>query len=274
MAIATGDFDYIRKLVLDRSAIVLEPGKEYLVESRMLPLLHSEGLETIEKLVLKLRSGGIRNGLSDKVVDALTTNETSFFRDVHPFEALKKHVLPDIIEKNKLKRELNIWCGASSSGQEPFTIGMILKNDFPELNNWKINFISSDISKEMLARCRTGKYSQLEVNRGLPAMLLVKFFERVGTEWKVKDDLLKMIQFREVNLSEPFPIMPRIDIMFLRNVLIYFDVEMKKSILGKIRKVLKTDGYLFLGAAETTMNIDPSFERLPLPQSGCYSLKG
>lgn len=274
MAIATGDFDYIRKLVLDRSAIVLEPGKEYLVESRMLPLLHSEGLESIDKLVSKLRSGGIRNGLSDKVVDALTTNETSFFRDVHPFEALKKHVLPDILQKNKLKRELNIWCGASSSGQEPFTIAMILRNDFPELLNWKINFISSDISREMLARCKTGKYSQLEVNRGLPAMLLVKFFERVGTEWKVKDELLKMIQFREINLSEPFPALPRIDIMFLRNVLIYFDVETKKSILGKIRKVLKTDGYLFLGAAETTMNIDPSFERLPLPQSGCYSLKG
>ncbi len=274
MAIATADFDYIRKLVLDRSAIVLEPGKEYLVESRMLPLLHSEGLETIENLVGKLRTGGFRNGLSDKVVDALTTNETSFFRDVHPFEALKKHVLPDILEKNKIKRELNIWCGASSSGQEPFTIAMILRNDFPELNNWKINFMSSDISKEMLTRCRSGIYSQLEVNRGLPAMLLVKFFERVGTNWKVKDDLLKMIQFREVNLSEPFPPMPPVDIMFLRNVLIYFDVETKKSILGKIRRVLKPEGYLFLGAAETTMNIDSSFERLPLPQSGCYSLKG
>ncbi|QPJ62959.1 MAG: protein-glutamate O-methyltransferase CheR [Candidatus Nitronauta litoralis] len=274
MAIASADFDYIRKLVLNRSAIVLEPGKEYLVESRMLPLLHSEGLETIQSLVGQLRMGGSRNGLSDKVVDALTTNETSFFRDVHPFEALKKHVLPDILEKNKIKRELNIWCGASSSGQEPFTIAMILKNDFPELNNWKINFMSSDISREMLARCRTGKYSQLEVNRGLPAMLLVKFFERVGTDWKVKDDLLKMVQFREINLSEPFPPIPPVDIMFLRNVLIYFDVEMKKSILGKIKKVLKPSGYLFLGAAETTMNIDPAFERLPLPQSGCYSLKG
>ncbi len=274
MAITTGDFDFIRKLVLDRSAIVLEPGKEYLVESRMLPLLHSEGLDTIESLVSKLRSGGMRNGLSDKVVDALTTNETSFFRDVHPFEALKKHVLPEVLGKNKATRELNIWCGASSSGQEPFTIAMVLRNDFPELINWKINFISSDISREMLARCRTGKYSQLEVNRGLPAMLLVKFFERDGTDWKIKDDILKMVQFREVNLAEPFPPMPKVDIMFLRNVLIYFDVETKKSILGKIRKVLKPGGYLFLGAAETTMNIDPSFERMPLPQSGCYSLKG
>ncbi len=274
MGIATGDFDYIRKLVLDRSAIVLEPGKEYLVESRMLPLLHSEGFESIQILVSKLRAGGMRNGLSDKVVDALTTNETSFFRDIHPFEALKKNVLPDILEKNKSIKELNIWCGASSSGQEPFTIAMILRNDFPQLLNWKIKFISSDISREMLDRCRGGKYSQLEINRGLPALLMVKFFERDGTHWKVKDDLLKMIEFREINLSQPFPVLPRVDIMFLRNVLIYFDVETKKSILGKIRKVLKPGGYLFLGAAETTMNIDSSFERLQLPQSGCYNLKG
>ncbi|MCA9482712.1 MAG: protein-glutamate O-methyltransferase CheR [Nitrospina sp.] len=273
MAISTGDFDFIRKLVLERSAIVLEPGKEYLVESRMLPLLHKEGLESIEILVGKLR-GGTKNGLADLVVDALTTNETSFFRDIKPFEALKGHIIPDIIEKNKTTRELTIWCGASSSGQEPFTIAMILRNDFPQLLNWKINFISSDISREMLQRCRAGKYSQLEVNRGLPAMLLVKFFERVGTDWKVKDDLLKMIQFREINLAEPFPVLPKVDVLFLRNVLIYFDVEMKRSVLGKIKRVLKPEGYLFLGAAETTMNIDASFERLPLPQSGCYQLKG
>jgi chemotaxis protein methyltransferase CheR len=272
MAINPADFDYISKIVREQCAIVLEKGKEYLVESRVMPLVHQEKLESIEKLVRKIKSDP-RGSLKDAVIEAMTTNETSFFRDIHPFETLKKVIIPELLEKRKLKKELNIWCGASSSGQEPYTLVMLLKNEFPQLNTWKLNFSASDISNQMLNRCKSGIYSQLEINRGLPAPLMVKYFERIGTEWQVKEELRKMIQFRIINLSERWPMMPQLDLVMMRNVLIYFDVEMKKDILGRIRKLLRPDGYLFLGAAETTLNLDENFERMPFKQSGCYRLK-
>jgi chemotaxis protein methyltransferase CheR len=272
MTISANDFQYISKLVLDLSAIVLETGKEYLVESRIRPLAKKEGFESIEELVQNLRREP-KNGLSTKVVDAMTTNETSFFRDIHPFETLKKFIIPDLIKKREANKELNIWSGASSSGQEPYTFAMILRENFPELLSWKINYISSDISHEMLDRCRKGIYSQLEVNRGLPATYMVKYFERHGTEWQVKEDLRKMINFKYLNLCENWPMMPKMDLVLLRNVLIYFDVEMKKIILNKIQNLLRPDGYLFLGAAETTLNLNESFERMDYKQSGCYRIR-
>ena len=272
MAINPADFDFISKIVREQCAIVLEKGKEYLVDSRLMPLVHQEKLESIENLVRKIKSEP-RGSLKDAVIEAMTTNETSFFRDIHPFETLKKEILPELLEKRKAKKELNIWCGASSSGQEPYSLVMLLKNDFPQLNSWKVSFSASDISNQMLNRCKSGIYSQLEINRGLPAPLMVKYFERIGTEWQVKEDLRKMIQFRIINLSEAWPMMPPVDLLMMRNLLIYFDVEMKKNILGRIRKLLRPDGYLFLGAAETTLNLDENFERMPFKQSGCYRLK-
>ncbi len=272
MGISTNDFNYISKLVLEMSAIVLEPGKEYLVESRIQPLAQKEGFASIEELVKKMQLNP-RNGFCAKVVEAMTTNETSFFRDIHPFETLKGFTFPDLIEKRKDTKELNIWCGASSSGQEPYTLAILMRENFPELQSWKINYIASDISNEMLDRCRNGIYSQLEVNRGLPATMMVKYFERHGTEWQVKEDMRKMIDFRITNLSGNWPLMPKLDLVMMRNVLIYFDVEMKKTILGKVKKHLKPDGYLFLGAAETTLNLDESFERMNYKQSGCYRIR-
>lgn len=272
MGISASDFQYISKVVLDLSAIVLETGKEYLVESRIQPLAQKEGFASIEELVTKMKREP-RNGLSGKVAEAMTTNETSFFRDIHPFETLKGFVIPDLIEKRKVKRELNIWCGASSSGQEPYTLAILLRENFPELLTWKINFIASDISNEMRERCRKGIYSQLEINRGLPATLMVKYFERNGTEWQIKEAMRKMIDFRLMNLSDRWPMMPNMDLVMMRNVLIYFDVEVKKTILEKIEKLLKPDGYLFLGAAETTLNLNENFERMNYKQSGCYRLR-
>ncbi len=272
MAVNPADFDYISKIVREECAIVLEKGKEYLVESRIMPLVHQEKLESIENLVKKIKQQP-RGPLKSDVIEAMTTNETSFYRDIHPFETLKKEILPELVEKRKTKRELNIWCGASSSGQEPYSLVMLLKNEFPLLNTWKVNFSASDLSNQMLNRCKSGIYSQLEINRGLPAPLMVKYFERIGTEWQVKEELRKMIQFRIINLSERWPVMPQLDLVMMRNVLIYFDVEMKKDILGRVRKLLRPDGYLFLGAAETTLNLDENFERMPFKQSGCYRLK-
>jgi chemotaxis protein methyltransferase CheR len=274
MPISANDFDYIRKLVKERSAIVLDAGKEYLVESRLFPLLHQGGFASIEELIGKLRAQSF-NCLHQKVIEAMTTNETSFFRDLHPFEALKQVVLPDLIKKRAVEKTLNLWCAASSSGQEPYSMVMLLRESFASLfASWAVKYIASDISQDMLFRCREGIYTQLEINRGLPAAYLVKYFQRMGMQWQIKEDLRKSIDFREINLANPWPNMPRMDIVMMRNVLIYFDVETKKNILGKVRQLLKPDGYLFLGAAETTLNLDEAFERVQFAQSGCYRLRG
>jgi chemotaxis protein methyltransferase CheR len=266
------DFAYIAKLIHDRSAIVLETGKEYLVESRLLPIARNEGCASVADLVARLRSLSI-NGLQQKVVEAMTTNETSFFRDLHPFETLKKTVLPELIAKRGDERKLNLWCAASSSGQEPYTIALILCEHFPALAHWTVRFLATDLSQEMVERARVGRYSQLEVNRGLPAPLLVKYFHRQGAEWRVKEELRRMVEFRQMNLVEAWPALPEMDVIFMRNVLIYFDVSTKKHILAKVRRLLRPDGYLFLGAAETTLNLDDGFERMQFEKAGCYRLR-
>ena len=273
MSLAPADFDFVRELVRKHAAIVLEENKGYLVESRLEPLARKlEGIGTLPALVTRLRA--TRFGpLHMQVIDAMTTNETSFFRDVHPFEILQKEVLPKLIEQRAASRQLDIWCAACSSGQEPYTIAILLREHFPQLRDWKVGIRATDLSPAMVKRAREGKYSQLEVNRGLPAPLLARHFTRQGTQWVVNDDVRKMIDFREMNLIEPWPMMPPIDVVFIRNVLIYFDVPVKKQIFGNMRKVMRPDGYLFLGAAETTLGIDDSFTRLQYEKAGCFRLK-
>jgi len=271
MAIAGADFDFIRDLVRVKAGIVLEPGKEYLVESRLAPLARKEGFPSLPDLVAGLRSRS-PNGLHYKVIEAMTTNETTFFRDHKPFELLRTKVLPEVVSRRGAGRNISIWCAASSSGQEPYSIAMLLREHFPFLATWRVDFLASDISQEMLARTRQGRYSQLEVNRGLPAAYLVKYFRKEGAEWQVRDDLRRMLELREINLTEPWPLLPSLDIIFMRNVLIYFSVESKKEILARVRRLLRLDGYLFLGGAETTLNLDDSFEAVP-GLSTCYRLK-
>lgn len=271
MAISENDFKYVREFVYQKAAIVLEDSKAYLVESRLGPLAKKEGFASLADFVAKLRSQP-QNGMHWNVIEAMTTNETYFFRDVHPFDLLKKNVFPELIKKRATARELNIWVAAASSGQEPYTIAMVIRENFPELASWKVNFICSDISKEMLDRCREATYSQLEVNRGLPAPLLIKYFQKIGTEWRIKDELRKMIDLRQINLAQPWGLLPPMDIVFIRNVLIYFDQETKRAIMGRLRKVLKPDGYMFLGGAETTINIDDNFKRVQVDKSAYYQL--
>jgi chemotaxis protein methyltransferase CheR len=268
VALAPSDFDYIRDVVRKNSAIVLEPGKEYLVESRLLPLARTAG-GTIAQLVSQMRKepSGV---LMAKVVDAMTTNETSFFRDNHPFDALRKHVLPELIKARSAERRLNFWCGASSSGQEPYTISMVLKEALAGSPGWQTSLLATDLSAEMLERTRQGRYSQLEVNRGLPVTMLVKHFDKVGTEWQIKPDLRSMVQTRPLNLAVPFPHMGPFDVVFLRNVLIYFDTPTKKAVLERVRRVLRPGGYLFLGGAETTLTIDDAWERVVLDRATAY----
>jgi chemotaxis protein methyltransferase CheR len=272
MTIAAPDFDYIRRLVHERAAIVLEPGKEYLAESRLVPVARAEGFATIAELVARLQADP-RSVLHRKVVEAMTTNETTFFRDVHPFEALRQHVLPALIAARAETRALTIWCGASSSGQEPYTIAMVLRHHFPELADWNVRIVATDIARSMLERTREGLYSQLEVNRGLPAPMLVKWFTKEGTHWRVKPELRAMIETVELNLAASWPPLPQCDVVFMRNVLIYFDVATKQRILERVRRLLRPDGWLFLGGAETTLNVDDQFERVPLGRATTYRLK-
>lgn len=263
------EFAYISDMVRTRSAIVLEPGKEYLVEARLSPLVRELGLESIGALVAKLRQPAA-GPLAERVTEAMTTNETSFFRDVAPFTALRSNVLPAVIAARSARGRLRVWCAASSSGQEPYSIAMTIDDAFPNLRGWDLEITATDLSKEMVERGKSGVYKALEVNRGLPAPMLIKYFTKVGVDYELKPELRSMVKFSELNLIGAWPAFPTFDIVFLRNVLIYFDVETKRTIMGRVKHLLAPDGYLFLGAAETTMNIDDGFERLPLERAGCY----
>jgi chemotaxis protein methyltransferase CheR len=270
--VTTVDFDFVRSFVRDQAAIVLEPGKEYLVESRLLTLARKESISTVDELIGRFRSDP-RNGLSRKIVDAMTTNETSFFRDIHPFEALKKSILPELKARRAAERRINFWCGAASTGQESYSVMMLIAEHFPELLEWDITFIATDLCAEVLARARSGRFSQLEVNRGLPATLLLKYFVRQGAEWEIREDLRRRVEFRELNLAKEWTPLPPLDLVFLRNVLIYFDVAIRKTILAKVRRLLRPGAYLLLGGAESIFNMDDAFERVVLDKTTCYRVK-
>ena len=267
------DYEYLTELIHQRSAIALEPGKEYLLEARLDPILRREQMKGMGELVKRMQTR-CEPSLIEEIVEAITTNETSFFRDIHPFEALKHETLPLIVGEREKEQRLNIWCAAASSGQEPYSIAMILNDYIPNLSTWNLNFWASDISQRMIERCRAAVYSQLEVNRGLPIQLLVKYFKQDGNTWTLKDELRDMVRFERLNLAAAWPPMPKHDLIFIRNVLIYFDIATKKEILRKIRGALHPTGYLFLGGAESTMTLDPNFDRVPFKHGSCYRLKG
>ena len=266
-------FNYVRDFVRAEAGIVLDAGKEYLVESRLAPIVRSEGLGSIDALVQSLRTSK-QTELHRKVVDAMTTNETTFFRDVDPFEFLRTDVLPRLIAARRVSKRLSIWYAASSTGQEPYSVSILLREHFPELSDWRIEQVGTDISHKALDRAREGKYSQLEVNRGMPAKLLLKYFDKRGLDWQLKDNIRSMVSYQELNLNGSWPRLGPFDIVFIRNVMIYFDVAAKKSILGRIHDLLRPDGYLFLGAAETTLNLDDRFARVPVGRSGAYTRVG
>jgi chemotaxis protein methyltransferase CheR len=272
MPISKPDFDYIVQLAQSQAAIVLEPGKEYLVEHRLTALAEQEGFGTLANFIGKLRSEATLNGLHHKSIDALTTNETSFFRDFHPFEALRKHILPRLIEQRAGVRQLTFWSAACATGQEPYSLAMLLHEHFPQLGDWRITILATDLSATVLKVAGAGHYSQFEVNRGLPAAYLVKYFTKQGDRWHLKPEIKNYVQFRPMNLIQPWPILPFFDLVFIRNVMIYFDVDTKKMILKRIRNCLPPHGHLFLGTAETTMNLDPEYQPVTFDRTVVYSL--
>jgi chemotaxis protein methyltransferase CheR len=266
------DFDYLRALVWRRSAFVLESDKAYLVEARLLPLAREEGLPSVGSLVARLAAGPA-NGLARRFVEAMAIHETSFFRDPPTFDALRDVVLPELVGRRAAERGLRLWSAACSSGQEPYSLAMLLREHPCVPAGWDARVLATDLSGAILERARQGVYSQMEVNRGLPASQLVKCFRRRGPEWQVNDEVRRAVEFRQLNLIEPWPALPPMDVVFLRNVLIYFDVPTKQRVLANLRRLLRPDGYLFLGGAETTLNLDENYERAPFDRVSCYRLR-
>jgi chemotaxis protein methyltransferase CheR len=255
------DFGFLRDLVRRASAIELEDGKEYLVTTRLSPLVRAHALGTIAELVAQLRRDPT-SPLRGEVIDAMTTNETSFFRDVHPFTALEHAIIPTLLEGKSPLDPFRVWCGASSSGQEPHSLAMLVAEKFPELFPSRFSIVATDLSPSMVARCAAGRYSQFEVNRGLPARSLVRHFEQDGTEWVLRPAIRDLIETRVLNLTESWIGIGRCDLVMLRNVLIYFSLDTKREILRRIRRdVLVPGGILMLGSSETTLNIDDEYLR-------------
>lgn len=264
------EFGFIRQFLYTRLAILVGVDKDYLIESRLTPLLRKYDLPDFGGLVQRLRAND-SDALSLDVLDAMTTNETYFFREPAVFDELVRHLLPKLMAARMATRRLQIWSAACSSGQEPYSLAMHLRERLPQLRDWQVQLLATDISPSCLAQARSGSYRQIEVNRGLPAPYLLKYFTRSGIDYVLRDEIRTAVEFRALNLVGNWPIDIRPDLLLMRNVLIYFDQQTKAAILGKVRKVLAPDGYLVLGAAETTLNVDPAFERVT---QGMYRLRG
>jgi chemotaxis protein methyltransferase CheR len=267
-AIETTAFNYVCRLVFERSGICLSSEKQYLVQLRIMPLARAAGFTDLSQYLNRLRQLPFGQPHTD-VIEAMTTNETSFFRDVAPFEALRQHILPEVLRKRPPTARIRIWCAACSTGQEPYSISMMVRQHFPQLVD-RLEIHATDLANSVLTVAKAGRFSQLEVNRGLPAPMLLRYFSQEGTEWQLNSDIRKMVEFRPVNLIEAWPLMRSFDIIFIRNVMIYFDAETKRGILRKTRQVLNPDGFLFLGSAETTMGLDESYHRQTMGKAVCY----
>ncbi|ASJ70399.1 CheR family methyltransferase [Granulosicoccus antarcticus] len=262
------DFDYVRDLVYRESAIAIDPDMQYLVESRLTSLIRKTEFSDIPELVSSLRRKHDPEMVC-RVVDAMTTNETSFFRDSHPFETLCKDVLQRVAKSHS--DTIRIWCAACSTGQEAYTIAMSILEHCPELMP-RISILGTDISAEVVAKAQSGQYNRLEVNRGLPMQYLTKYFTQQGLAWEVKPILKESIRFEQMNLIGSWEHLPQMDIIFMRNVLIYFDPDVKSRMLGNTTKVLRSGGCLFLGLSETTLNLNTNYQRVTTDSSHYYKL--
>jgi chemotaxis protein methyltransferase CheR len=266
-------FAYLQKLLLRRTGTLLEAGKEYVVETRLHGLASSEGFGSVAALLEGVQTEEESGPLHVRVAEAMLNGETSFFRDLYPFEALRETLLPELIAKRDVTRPLNIWSAATASGQEAYSVAMLLLESFPQIAR-RVRLIASDVSVGMLDRARAGVFSQIEVNRGLPARLMLKYFDREDAEWRLKPVVRQMVEFHQINLAEPWPPLPAMDIILMRNVLLYFSLETRKAILARVVGTLRPDGYLFLGGGETALVTDRSFESLRVGKAMCYRVRG
>jgi chemotaxis protein methyltransferase CheR len=269
--VTPSDYEFLRKFLKDRSGLDLSADKQYLVESRLIPLARKTGLPGLAELVQKLKSGA--EALAAEVVEAMTTNETFFFRDKVPFDHLKATVLPELLQARASRRSLRIWCAAASTGQEPYSIAMCLKELGATLAGWRVEIVATDLSLGVLEKSRAGLFSQFEVQRGLPIQLLVKHFTQIGELWQLNADIRAMVQFKQLNLLQDFSHLGTFDVIFCRNVLIYFDQDTKTSVFNRLAKRIEPDGFLMLGAAETVVGLTDAFKPYP-ERRGLYVASG
>jgi chemotaxis protein methyltransferase CheR len=262
------DYEFLRKFLKERSGLDLSADKQYLVESRLIPLARKSGLPGIAELVAKIKSGA--EAITSEVVEAMTTNETFFFRDKIPFDHLRETIFPALVQARAGRRSLRIWCAASSTGQEPYSIAMCVKQ-FAGLSGWRVEIVATDLSQEVLEKSKAGIYSQFEVQRGLPIQMLVKHFTQIGELWQLNADIRGMVQHRQLNLLQDFSHLGTFDVIFCRNVLIYFDQDTKVGIFDRLARLLDTDGVLLLGAAESVVGITDAFKPYP-EKRGMYRM--
>lgn len=253
------EFEYLKTFLKSTSGLVLAENKQYLVESRLLPIARKNGLNSISDLVAKMRQPGSKP-VQEVVVEAMTTNESFFFRDKTPFQHFEETMLPHLLSARAATKRLRIWCAAASTGQEPYSLAITLKEMAAKLAGWRIEIIATDLSSEVLEKAKVGLYTQFEVQRGLPIQMLVKYFKQQGDMWQVSPELRGMVQWRKLNLLENFRTLGQFDIVFCRNVLIYFDQPTKSDVLARIQTQMPVDGYLVLGAAETVVGLTEVFQ--------------
>lgn len=266
--ISPADYAFLQQHIYRESGIVVDASKEYLLEARLMPIVRKQSLKTIGDLCALLRATGV-SAVNQEVIEAMTTNETLFFRDVAPFEALRSHLIPEFRAQHP-GQKLRIWSAAASSGQEAYSLVIMMLELGMIAHDFEV--LGTDLAENVLERARRGRYMQIEVNRGLPASYLVKYFTRHGLEWQIKDEIRKLVRFERFDLRQSMGGMGMFDLVLCRNVLIYFDVETKKRILAGIRKVLRPGGYLSLGGAETTLNLDDAFTRAHFGSAVFYHL--
>ena len=262
------NFTWLCRYLLDNTGLVLSNDKLYLVESRLSPVSRKFNTGNLDGLIETLRSGK-NTELQRDVVDAMMTNESFFFRDGKPFEQFRQLVLPRLLQNRAMQRSFRIWSAACSTGQEPYTLAMILKEEAAKLAGWKVEIVGTDLSSDALERAEQGIYSQFEVQRGLPITLLIKYFTQVGDRWQISPELKKCITFRALNLLSDYSALGSFDVVFCRNVLIYFDQATKAKILEKISRLMAADGVLYLGGAETVLGVTEKFAPMPA-QRGIY----
>jgi chemotaxis protein methyltransferase CheR len=252
------DYEYLRKYLKDHSGLDLSADKQYLIESRLLPLARRAGLSGIGDLVQKMKGGSAP--FNTQAVEAMTTNETFFFRDKVPFEHFRDLIMPQLLSSRANRKTVRIWCAAGSTGQEPYSLAMSLKEMGAQLAGWRVEIIATDLSQEVLEKSRAGLYSQFEVQRGLPIQMLVKYFKQVGELWQINADIRAMVQHRQLNLLHDFSQLGVFDVIFCRNVLIYFDQETKAQAFSRLAKAMEPDGFFMLGAAETVAGLTTVFK--------------
>lgn len=251
------DDGYLRKLLKERSGLRLSADKQYLIESRLVPLSRKAGLSGIPELVQKMKAGSA--SLIAQVVEAMTINETLFLRDKIPFDHFRASIIPEILKARAARKSLRIWCAAGSTGQEPYSLAMCLKEMEHQLAGWRVEIITTDLSREVLEKSKAGLYSQFEVQRGLPIQLLVRYFRQTGEFWQINPEIRAMVQHRQLNLLQDFSQLGTFDVIFCRNVLIYFDQDTKINIFDRLGKAIEPDGFLVLGAAETVVGLTDMF---------------